>query len=73
MFSTVETTLPMKKKKRWDGDEGEGVGLVHSGPHSMAPPTSKTSTLWQRKLKGARICYPKIKILNLENYKQTKK
>ena len=45
MFSTIETTLPMKKIKPLGWWEGEGVGLVHSGAHSMAPPPSKTRTL----------------------------
>ena len=73
MFSTIETTLPMKKIKTLGWWGGEGVGLVHSGTHSMALPPSKTITLWQSKLKGVCIYYPKIKILNLENYKQTNK
>ena len=65
----------MKKKKkkkdqqkRWDVEEGEG--LVHPGPHSMAPPPSKMSTLGQKKLKGALSYYPKIETLNLQPKKE---
>ena len=52
---------------------GGGRGWTGTLWGSQHGPTSlKDASLWQSKLKGARIYYPKIKILNLENYKQTK-